>query len=274
MLGIYSLLDNQGWINECNRRQSWLNQTNFEDHNKWLIESKILSNTANLVDIGCGVGIRTSAYARYLKEGRVKGFDINDLVLNKAREFAAQNNIFNVSFHKMEPNQVLLDDLSIDCVCLDSVLWAVANPLVLLTEASRLIKPLGFLMAKNFDAGGFLMSYPELPLSFKNLFSSFELATENWGGDIFIGRKLPLYLTQVGLTVKKVWMEPEITTGSASEEQVNNFWIFFSQWQSLLVNGGYITNYEYDCAKNDFEEWSTKSSRVQMRTTIRVLAQK
>lgn len=271
--GVYSVLDSQGWIDECNRRFSWLNKTNLEDQNKWLKESNI-SYSAELVDIGCGIGLRSIAYAQYLQYGNVKGFDINELVLNKAREFAKQKKITNVSFDKMEQNKVPLSDSSVDCVCFDSVLWAVANPILSLTEASRLIKPRGLLMVKNFDCGGFLMSYPQLPSSLINLFHSFDLATQDWGGDIFIGRKLSSYITQVGLTIKQISIEPEVKVGVASETEIENFWKFFSQWKLPLVNGGYITINEYDNARKDFQKWSKQSSRMQIRTTIRVLAEK
>jgi len=85
---------------------------------------------------------------------------------------------------------------SFDCVFSHALLEHLSNPSKALSEFHRILKPGGTVGICSPDWGGFIFSPPSTELS-DAIEAYTRLQTKN-GGDVFVGRKLGVYLTSAG----------------------------------------------------------------------------
>lgn len=62
-----------------------------------------LPDSGNVLDIGCGFGLFALAFARYKKDTKIQGFDLNGFRIATARRAAGALGIENVYFHEGDP---------------------------------------------------------------------------------------------------------------------------------------------------------------------------
>lgn len=110
--------------------------------------------TQNIVDFGCGYGTFALA-ATKLASGNIYALDIDENVLEVARNNAIQQGLGNVDFLKQDfmSEGTGLDSNSMDFAMMFNLLH-MENPELLLMEAHRILKPDGKLaiMHWNYDA--------------------------------------------------------------------------------------------------------------------------
>lgn len=80
----------------------------FNDIYEWITETYSLSNEAKILDAGCGVGFGSQHLAKHYTCA-VKGISLSDQEIKKARVFAKDANVDNVTFEQqsydnLEPN--------------------------------------------------------------------------------------------------------------------------------------------------------------------------
>lgn len=107
--------------------------------------------TDTILDLGCGPGTITADLAELVPQGRVVGGDPVESVLKQAAEYAQTRGLSNVTFEKIDGNQLSFPDDSFDVVTCHQVLQHVNDPVGILKEMRRVVKPGGIVAAREAD---------------------------------------------------------------------------------------------------------------------------
>lgn len=98
-----------------------------------------------VADIGCGPGYFTVPLAKFLFDGKVYALDVQQGMLDAAREQVDSVKLSNVEFLQSEEKEMPLDDNSIDGALMAFVLQEANSPRALLKEAKRCLRNTGWL---------------------------------------------------------------------------------------------------------------------------------
>lgn len=165
-----------------------------------------------LADIGCGLGYIGLTYFKYFGEGgEYIGIDSNETLLGEAEEISKDWAIGGTTrFIKGDACDLPLENDSVDVAACQTVLMHLKDPDKGLSEMVRIVKPGGVvicfepdnLSAELMDGNN---SLPDRSLEVKLFlrkitFLSYEGRKKLGKGDCQIGSKLPLMMTQLGLT--------------------------------------------------------------------------
>jgi ubiquinone/menaquinone biosynthesis C-methylase UbiE len=107
----------------------------------------------HIAEIGAGHGFLTVPLAKYAYDGKVFAVDTEQSVLDSVLQKAAQSRLSNVSTVLMKDGKVPLADASLDGVVLSPVLHESKQPVELLREISRILKPDGWVTAIEWIKG-------------------------------------------------------------------------------------------------------------------------
>lgn len=115
-----------------------------------------------LLDCGSGMGALTTSLAEHLAPGEVVGIDRDPSQVEAARAWAAEKGARNVRFETGDIQHIPYPDASFDAAFAFTVLEHVKDPLSILREMRRILKPEGVIGILDPDYGGMIMA-PELP---------------------------------------------------------------------------------------------------------------
>jgi ubiquinone/menaquinone biosynthesis C-methylase UbiE len=98
-----------------------------------------------VLDMGCGTGVAARAIARLPGfTGRVTGIDLSPYLAEAATRLAAEEGVGDrITFRAGDTRRLDLPDASFDAVVAHTVMSHVADPLAVVKEASRVVKPGG-----------------------------------------------------------------------------------------------------------------------------------
>ncbi|MGD2249015.1 MAG: class I SAM-dependent methyltransferase [Candidatus Methanofastidiosia archaeon] len=96
-----------------------------------------------ILDAGCGTGERTIELAETFPESKVVGLDLSQPLLEKAQKKAAHIN--NCTFQRGDVQAMPFEDDSFDVVININMLHVVEDPVAMLNEIERVLKPHGLL---------------------------------------------------------------------------------------------------------------------------------
>ncbi len=162
---------------------------------KWPAGSKIL-------EAGCGVGAQTKIIAAQNPACEFVGVDISEKSLALARQLSEELNLSNVSFREEDLLKLSFKDNSFDHVMVCFVLEHVKQPLAILSELRRVLKPGGSITLIEGDHGSTYF-YPDDISARALIQAQVDLQGQN-GGNANIGRALYPLLQQAGFTKLQV----------------------------------------------------------------------
>ena len=165
-----------------------------------------LRPTDRVLDVGCGPGHLSCRIAELVPEGSVTGVDTDPDLLESARRSAAQLGLDRVSFERSWADGMPLDTASADFAYARFLLQHVGQPVDVIREMGRVIRPGGTVMVVDTDDGGILV-HPE-PSGLKELLEASQAGQAAQGGDRLIGRKLAHHMTAAGLEDVRVEVVP------------------------------------------------------------------
>jgi ubiquinone/menaquinone biosynthesis C-methylase UbiE len=132
----------------------------YDRHVKWLGKSQDkvidhlrerLRGMERVLDVGTGTGNIALELAYVVKE--VVGVDPSPLMLQEARIKAEARNLKNVSFSEQDAYNLKFPDATFDAVIISHVLHIVDKPELALSEAKRVLKNGGLLIAPTYCHG-------------------------------------------------------------------------------------------------------------------------
>ena len=114
-----------------------------------------ISPESRILDIGCGPGSLTDDFGSLCAQGSVIGVDISENVIEIA---TAAEHRENVSFETIDAYHMPFDDDSFDVVHAHQVLQHVTDPVALLVEMSRVVRPTGVIAVRDSQYSSFSWS--------------------------------------------------------------------------------------------------------------------
>jgi SAM-dependent methyltransferase len=171
--------------------------------NQPFIDFLELAETSSVLEVGSGLGILAEEVARLVPQGEVCGVEYSSEQLARAVSPPANLHFIQGDAHALE-----FEDDRFDVVYCRYVLEHVADPLQVLREMRRVLKPEGkvFVQENNILVNLF---YPASPL-FEALWRKFAVLQEELGGDALIGKKLLPLLKRADFAEVKLSIQPEI----------------------------------------------------------------
>lgn len=170
------------------------------------------------LDIGCGPGSITVGLAAAVAPGEVIGIDVEPGQVARARAMAQQRSVENVRFEVASGDHLPFPNGYFDAAFEHTVLEHVANPLAVVREMRRVLKPGGGIGLADGDWGTHALA-PALPL----VVAGFDLYEQLWrsnGGDPSVGRRQRALLREAGF--------PRATVRGAAEvrasEEATRIW--------------------------------------------------
>ena len=105
-----------------------------------------IDTAATVLDVGCGTGVATRAVARRPGfDGYVTGIDLSSYLCDAASRLANDEGLSNVEFRAGDSRSLQLADASFDAVVLHTLVSHVDDPLAVVNEAARVVKPGGMI---------------------------------------------------------------------------------------------------------------------------------
>ncbi len=118
-----------------------------------LLELVDLQPGERVLDVACGTGLVTFQAATAVgPAGHVTGTDLSEQMVRQVREDAGRRNIRNVSFERMDAEDLRFPDGSFDAVLCALGLMYVPDPLASLTHMCRVLTPGGRAVAAVWGA--------------------------------------------------------------------------------------------------------------------------
>lgn len=117
------------------------------------------------LDVGCGIGLYTLLLAEAVGPGgHVTGIDITEEFLEKARSLSSSSGIGNrTSFKKGDACKLPFAENTYDWACsMDFAGYAPLNPILLLKEMGRIVKPGGMVFISMWSSQKLLPGFPKL----------------------------------------------------------------------------------------------------------------
>lgn len=209
-----------------------------------------------LLDCGCGPGTITAGLARAVAPGEVTGIDLAASQVAAASVTAARLGLDNLTFECGDVYRLPHDDAIFDAVFSHAMLEHLQDPVAVLREMHRVLKPGGVAGLRCIDLGGTLISPADATLS---------RAHEVWGkyrrhcgGDPFMGRRLRALLRAagfaetVGTASCETWGRPELTR-AVVPALIDEF--TGPQIAETAVQMGWATAVEMQAAARALEAW-------------------
>jgi SAM-dependent methyltransferase len=153
---------------------------------------------ADVVDLGCGPGTITLGLAAAAAPGRTLGIDAEPARVSEARAGAAAEGAAGVGFLAADGAALPLPDASADVAFAHALLEHVPDPVAVLREMVRVVRPGGHVIACSPDWRGFLLSPPEP--SAERALDAYAAIQEARGGDVRAGARLGPWLAAAGVT--------------------------------------------------------------------------
>jgi ubiquinone/menaquinone biosynthesis C-methylase UbiE len=208
----------------------------------------------HVLDCGCGPGSITIGLADVVAPGEVVGIDIEPSQITLARTQAAQRGLTNIRFEVGNVMQLPFPEATFDAVFGSNILMQFQDPLLVLTEVCRVVKPGGVVGFRELTFDGNLY---EPPAGARHQY--YALLTrmmQHNGGEPFMGRRLGTWLCRAGF--RRVTMAASyVSAGTPEEKQA-----VYEEQARLCEEGAWM---EQAIALG----WISRDGREHLRTALR-----
>jgi SAM-dependent methyltransferase len=178
----------------------FMSQRSLESHGQFFLP--YLTAGVSVLDCGCGPGTITLGIAARVAPGSVIGVDFGSSQIERARANRSSESIANVEFKTADCYSLPFADNVFDRVFSHALMEHLSDPPQALRELHRVLKPGGIIGLCSPDWGGLILSPPSPEVT--RATQAYATLQSRNGGDLTVGRKLGLYLDEVGF--KDVWM--------------------------------------------------------------------
>lgn len=187
----------------------------------WPTTSRLLAEAGlapgmTCLDLGCGGGDVTLQLATSVgPRGQVIGVDMDEIKLDLARQTAAQMGLANVQFRRLNV-QDWAEESQYDCIYCRFLLTHLADPLHMLRQMLRAVRPGGMAVVEDIEAGS-SFCYPHCP-GFDAFVRLYRAAAARQGADADIGPKLHGMMLDAGWrNVKINVIQPTFASGEGKQ---------------------------------------------------------
>lgn len=229
-----------------------------------------------IIDIGCGPGSITAGLASLVPEGKVEGGDIGETVLVQARKLAESRNLNNVNFSVMNANDLPFPDAHFDVAFCHQILQHVRDPVAVLREMRRVVKPGGIIAARETDYKSFSW-YPELP-GIDKWSVLYQKAARASGGEPNAGRRLHVWAREAGFepqSIQATWTSWRFSGTEAV--QVGESWAartLNSNTADVVREHGLASDMELNEISETWKQWATQEDLLMIIPNGEILCQK
>lgn len=174
----------------------------------------------HILEVGCGVGAQTKIIAPLNPECHFTSIDLSSKSLEVAQATIEELKIDNVRFEKQDVRDLSFDEGQFDHVFICFVLEHLLDPLKVLKDIKRVLKPNGSITLIEGDHGSTYF-YPESEYAMKAVQAQVDLQKMK-GGDPNIGRALYPLLKEAGF--REVRVDPrQIYVDDSKPQLVEGF---------------------------------------------------
>lgn len=190
--------------------------------------------SANVLDMGCGTGLAARAIARRAGfSGKVRGVDLSPYLVSVAQRLALEEGLRErVEFRAGDVRTIDFGDGTFDAVAAHTLLSHVDDPLFVLRQAARLIRPGGTIGIFDGDYASLTFDQPD-PLNAKFADDAVIRAVVT---NPRVMRQMPRMLREAGLELVSFFSHVLAEAGSAS------FWSSAIEvYRRLVAKAGAMT---------------------------------
>lgn len=210
-----------------------------------------------VLDVGSGPGTITVDLARRVQPGRVLGIDVEPLMADRATGLAESQGIGNVAFDTGSGYEIDSPDDTFDLVHAHQVLQHVSDPLRVMTEMLRVVKPGGIIAVRDAIYSG-CSWYPD-SAGLDSWHTTYLAAARFAHGDPDIGRRLRSLALNAGATI--VASSASVWCYAAPEERESwgNTWAeraTDSHFAVMALESGAARTDDLDVIARAWREWA------------------
>ena len=216
-----------------------------------------LAPGGDLLDVGCGPGTITVDFARRVAPGRVVGLDASAEVIDKARALAAAEGVLNVEFVVGDAYSTGLADDSFDVVHAHQILHHLADPVEVLREMRRVVKPGGVVAVREVDYAGTVI-HPLTPGLLKWA-ALYQRVHRSNGGEPDAGRRLKAWARQAGFAEVESTASVWCFASDDDREWWGSMWqvrVLKSAFAGDAVSKGFATQTELHEVSDAWRQWA------------------
>lgn len=166
-----------------------------------LLKRHGMTDKMTVLEIGCGHGIRTTEMACHFTHSEIHGVDLSSSLLAEARKTST-----NVKYTEGNAEALPFSSASVDFVYARLVFMHLKNPMAVITEIKRVLRPGGIFLIEDADRD--FMNFHPTPSTWNEFWNSIQEGQRKHGGDPNVGRKLEGYLRLSGFNHIQLELQP------------------------------------------------------------------
>lgn len=250
-----------------NSTQTYLHGYDHEEQQRLLNQARLLEQTIystvdfsmcrNVLEIGCGVGAQSEILLRRFPNINLSSIDFMNEQIRAAKKHIEDFKIFNSRWNiqQMDAEHLQYEDQSFDGVFICWMLEHTKNPLLVLNEAFRVLKPGGLIVVNevmNFTF--FLDPYSPKIWQYWMAFNDYQY---DQSGDPFVGVKLGQFLKKCRFNDIKT----NVKTLHLDDRQPQLRASILTEWLDLLesaaprlIESNYINEPLFNEMQSEFKE--------------------
>jgi ubiquinone/menaquinone biosynthesis C-methylase UbiE len=207
-----------------------------------------------VLDVGCGPGSITMGLAEVVAPGEAVGIDVQQSLVQRARDLAVERGVTNISFEVGDAYRLPFPDHSFDAVFAHAVLLHLSDTARALTEIRRVLRPGGIAGVREPDHGTILFT-PSTPL-LEQWLVLINRAHQHTGSDPFVGRHLRRLLLEAGFERAEA---SSSTSNAGSQEETRRHAAFLKTWSMrTALAEGWVTQGTVDAMRAEMDAWAER----------------